>query len=132
MSFSSIVNAMSGGGTGSWYENPNVWNTIISAGTSLFSGIQKQDAQDRQDKISADAVKAKEDDAKMTYLLELAKLKYGSKGGGGGGGGGTKRNANADLIDVLSKGTDQSLTALDQLTKGVQGPIDAKRMFSGY
>lgn len=89
-------------------------SSILTAGTSLFSNIVRQDAADSQAQAALDAQKESE---KFKYLVELAKLKYGSKGGGGGGGG-SLRNKNADLIEVLASGNDDRLKALEQFTAG--------------
>lgn len=103
------------GGIGDFFGNSNNLSSILTAGTSLFSNIVKQDAADAQIKAQLDAQREAE---KFKYLTDLAKLKYGSSGGGGGGGGGSLRNKNADLIEVLSSNSDDRLKALEQFTAG--------------
>lgn len=99
-------------------NSPGLLTSILGAGSQLMQNSQTIDAQE-------ELAKQKMESDKFNYLLELAKLKYAvPKGGGGkGGGGGSTRNKNADLIDVLSAGTDDRLKALGQLSGGIVGAL---------
>lgn len=118
-----VVNEVSslpdgGDGNGFWdnFLSPNVLSSAITAGAGLFGGMSQLDAQE-------EALKAQKEDQKLQYLLELAKLKYGPKGGGKGGGGGSTRNKNADLIEVLMKSSDDKNDALDKMAKNYIGAL---------
>ena len=102
---------VSSGGSSIW-DSPALWSSIVGTGAQLFTNSQNIDASEQARK---DAL----DQSKFQFLVDLAKLKYGNKGGGGKGGGGVQRNKNADLIAVLQGGTDDTLKALDQLSSGV-------------
>lgn len=101
----------SSSGSSIW-DSPALWSSIVGTGAQLFTNSQNIDASEQARK---DAL----DQSKFQFLVDLAKLKYGNKGGGSKGGGGTARNKNADLISVLQGGTDNTLKALDQLSTGV-------------
>lgn len=114
--FSGAADSFSSG-LDSLASSPGLLTSILSAGSGLLQNSQTIDANE-------EAIKAKQESDKFNYLLELAKLKYAvPKGGGGKGGGGSTRNKNADLIDVLSAGTDDRLKALGQLSGGIVGAL---------
>lgn len=93
------------------FSSPSVLSGLLTGGAQLFGQLSTNDA-------NAEAIKRQSEDKKLQYLLELAKLKYGNQGGGG-----STRNKNADIIEAMSKGTDQKLQALNQLQSGYLGAL---------
>lgn len=111
-----VKDAVTGGGFWDNFTSPNVLSSAITAGAGLFGGMSQLDANE-------EALKASKENQKLQYLLELAKLKYGQKGGGGKGGGGSQRNKNADLIEVLMKSSDSKNDALDKMARNYIGAL---------
>lgn len=99
---------------GSLFADADFLGPVLQTGAGLFQGLSSIDAQKEQEDRLREA-------NKFSALIELAKLKYGAKGGGGGGG--TLRNKNADLIEVLSAGTDDELKALSSLSSNYVGAL---------
>lgn len=94
--------------------NHNVLGSVITAGSGLLSNMSKLD-------LDQQTLEQQKEKDKFAMLVELAKLKYGAKGGGGGGG--SQRNANADLIEVLMKGAENKSNSLNNLAKNYAGAI---------
>lgn len=94
--------------------NQNVIGSVITAGSGLLSNMSKLDLEQQ-------GLEQQKEKDRFNMLVELAKLKYGSKGGGGGGG--SQRNANADLIQVLMQGAENKSNALNNLAKNYAGAI---------
>lgn len=106
-----------GGGFGDTFiggliKNPAFLSTALTTGANLFQGLGTLDQQ-------KEALNRQREADKFKYLVDLAKIKYGS----GGGGGGTLRNKNADLIEVLAAGQDDELKALESLSKNYVGAL---------
>ena len=98
---------------GNLFSNPTFLTSALSTGAGLFNSISTIDANKA-------ALDRQQQNDKFNALMELAKLKYGSKGGGGGG---TLRNKNADLIEVLSQGTDEQLKSLNAFSQNYTGAL---------
>ncbi len=113
---SSSSNTGGGFSIGGLLKDPAVLSSLITTGGGLLSGLSGLDLKEEE------LARAREDE-KFKYLLELAKLKYGAHGGGGAKAPGSLRNKNADLIEVLSAGTDDKLRALDQMAKSYIGAL---------
>ena len=102
-------------GLGNAFGSGNFWSGIAQAGVGLFGNLQQIDAREEE-------LKYKQEQDKLQYLLQLEKLNLDKQAlAQRGAGSGSLRNKNADLIEVLSRSTDQKLKALGQLTAGYLG-----------
>ena len=93
----SFWDSITGGAKDLWGEvkgaagKGSTWMALLGGGKDLYDRYSANADQE-------EALKRSEEGEKMKFLMELAKLKYGAKGGGGGGGGA----GNKSYLDVIN------------------------------